>query len=99
MCFGAFFSSVSFFFSSAKEGALNATATATAMIVIKMRFIVCHPLIVFEDCAIHRHFRRVCSKLGAGPLKSMSHYIYQTVMYFSDLHLKGWTFGFLWLNG
>jgi hypothetical protein len=46
MCFGAFFSSfvVSFGGSPAKAGALNVTATATAMIAIKMRFIVCHPL-------------------------------------------------------
>src|SRR5262245_45836247 len=38
--------SLSFFSfgSSAKEGALNATATATAIIAINMRFIVCHPL-------------------------------------------------------
>ena len=67
MCFGAFFSSASFFFSSAKEGALNVTATATAMIAIKMRFIICHPLLMFEDCAIHRHLWEYSASLVPGP--------------------------------
>jgi hypothetical protein len=54
---------------------------------------------MFEDCAIHRHSLGIFSKLGAGPLKSVPRYTYQLVMYFSDLPLKGWTFGFLWQNG
>jgi hypothetical protein len=39
---------LSFFSSPAKEGALNDTATATAMIAINMLFIVCDPLLVIE---------------------------------------------------
>jgi hypothetical protein len=53
------------------------------MIAINMRFIVSHPLLVFEDCAHQRHSLGVFSKLNAGSQKSTSHHIYQYVMDFN----------------
>ena len=62
---------LSFGASSAKAGALNVTATATAMIAIKIRFIISHPPLMFEDPCHSSALLRVISKLDAGPLKSM----------------------------
>ena len=82
-----FFSS--FFFSSpAKAGALNVTATATAIIAIIMLFIISHPPLMFEYCAIHRHLLRVISKLDAASLMSTSMLFINQLCMFFELHLS-----------
>jgi hypothetical protein len=54
---------------------------------------------VVEYCAIHWHSLAATRKLGAGSMKSMSYYTYQSVMLLFDLSQKAWIFGSLWQNG